>query len=1671
MLLLIGQTILGPIGMISASADVVSPTTQEASQICDDTTTDEDGATTGDTAQVVTSGDTAGVESGEGVVPECLKAGAQQGFAPFAAVKAPIQIDNLEIGTGDKAAEFINGKYHLDVDKNNLLAQYYLSFDFTLPENHTSNPGDYFEFEVDPAAFELTQENGIIEDGGTKIADFTIETTGKITITFSDAIAGGAPVDNGRFSHAWALVANAQKGDLVTDYVFNIDGAKTFTLAVDNPGGKPLDKSSLGVIGDVNEKNPTAVKWQVDVNTDTKDISSLSLEDILTVVPGSIIVIELEPQITGNPKEGTDTGGWSYKNNDNNFPINFDNSKKAYRITYETEITDAQREAAITSGTRISNTATLGTEFDSANQSVTFDKPISKSAGNYTHTGAAGGLIEWTIKVNADGRDISGGVTVKDTLTLTGEDSADGNRMKIDGNPVITPAVVSNSFIEQADGTFTVTFVPAAANKTAEHTITYTTKDTVVDQSYKVSNKAELWYGNAISGSAAYDAKPEPNNVSVNHRMLTKTGQTGDAIDYLAKTIDWTVNFNASGYSGLNPVVITDTFDSDGKYFRMYKDEFETKNTALMNDFTLAPLDGKSWSNENDGKGDYTSDGFKLEANKIINQSVSFTYPTHFDSTVDYTNNTITNGVGVVWKKDGQEYKNDTSFSSTFNTFTANNGKKTGVYNPIDKTVEWELDVNYKEHTLPTAKIVDSFGDKQTMATVDKNTIKVELLDMAATPTVNSDFLNYTVTGTGPAGNYTGFELNFGETINKAYRVTYTTKYNEQFIGEFSDQANKAKNTAKFTSEGDKVTDYDTSDLNTSPGVTNAGEYFKKEGRDIANKDYLEWKFAFNKSQSHIKTGSTIEDILNDGQVLVEDFTGLTLDSLIRAGRGTFEIKKRTYTRNGNNFSNSLGLPLTQAEVDELFKIEIAEDKKSFMITLKRDIDHEYEISYVTNISAAISDKLSNEYTYKFNGTKTDTEKITTDVTYQWNDASGSLRTYTLKLNKKDAVDGTKLEDVEFELYINVGANSTLVKSGKTDEHGVIDFGTIKYGNYTLKETNPKTGYSNLFQVGSDPALKSEYTFQTTGTGAAQNISLEIKNTLKQGDVIITKQDADTKEKLSGAVFEIYHDNNGVKGNIVITVPTGTDGTVTVPLPPGNYIAVEKTPPAGYAPPENNLFKFTIDLNPDSDKIVTVENKIKPGSVIFEKVDSRTGDGLSGAEFNILDVNDEVVHSFTTETAGKYSISDFRPGKYKLVETKAPAGYQKTTSVTNFEISLNPTETVFVPKVENTAIPVDIMIKKIDDNTKAGIEGAKFTLTGPNPDNTVNRTIITEEDGTVNVGKLPPGEYVLTETEAPAGYELPANQVTTFTVEVANTEDKLSHTQTVENTAIPGDMVIKKFDKNNVTQLLASAEFQVKDSAGEPVKNSTGDTITVTTDVNGKAEVKGLAPGDYTLVETKAPTGYYKLTQPVPFTIKVNQKEALELSVGNIKIPPYIPGNPGTPGEPSSPGTPGEPGNPEKPIDPNKPGDKEEPNKPVDPIKPDDKENPNKPGNPDVPGTPDEPGNQGNPGNPGTPGESTPNPKDPSNVGAGNEQGEGGKPGKDNTAKDPNASVHGSGGENAEGGLLGKDGKPNSQVANSGGEKATLPQTGEQSMLYMMIFGFALILMGGVMVACRKTNE
>ncbi len=164
-----------------------------------------------------------------------------------------------------------------------------------------------------------------------------------------------------------------------------------------------------------------------------------------------------------------------------------------------------------------------------------------------------------------------------------------------------------------------------------------------------------------------------------------------------------------------------------------------------------------------------------------------------------------------------------------------------------------------------------------------------------------------------------------------------------------------------------------------------------------------------------------------------------------------------------------------------------------------------------------------------------------------------------------------------------------------------------------------------------------------------------------------------------------------------------------------------------------------------------------------------------------------------------------------------------------------------------------------------------------------------------------------------------------------------------------GALQVIKVDAADPAQTLAGAEFKLIDKSGTRAPRIG------TTDGMGELRFANLLYGDYVLEETKAPEGYVIDRAMYDVTIDgttVDGTKTVVVTVTNNRTSPPDPGNPGNPGNPSDPGNPGDPGSPIDPGDPGDPGDPQPPGNPGDPAGGD----PVTPTDPADPAEPEEPG-------------------------------------------------------------------------------------------------------------------
>jgi hypothetical protein len=269
--------------------------------------------------------------------------------------------------------------------------------------------------------------------------------------------------------------------------------------------------------------------------------------------------------------------------------------------------------------------------------------------------------------------------------------------------------------------------------------------------------------------------------------------------------------------------------------------------------------------------------------------------------------------------------------------------------------------------------------------------------------------------------------------------------------------------------------------------------------------------------------------------------------------------------------------------------------------------------------------------------------------------------------------------------------------------------------------------------------------------------------------------------------------------------------------------------------------------------------------------------GLSGpADYSVCDDGDGDVDPTAGSieidgvVAGDYTVSIQPPADYELAgEVPAtlhvePGGLASLVVTFRPVATVAPTETATevpteVPTEAPTATPTEeptpqpvpgsLAISKFDAADNATLlPGACFAIAGP--DGASHEACDDDNDGVTRFDGLVPGDWSIHETRAPDGYAEGPDQ----TVTVAEGEEA---TAVVADEALPpqtGTLVVTKVDAADGSTPLGGACFTVTASEATPTDGTPGEQCD--DDGDGTVRFEGLAPGEYTVKETRAPDGY-----------------------------------------------------------------------------------------------------------------------------------------------------------------------------------------------------------------------
>ena len=373
----------------------------------------------------------------------------------------------------------------------------------------------------------------------------------------------------------------------------------------------------------------------------------------------------------------------------------------------------------------------------------------------------------------------------------------------------------------------------------------------------------------------------------------------------------------------------------------------------------------------------------------------------------------------------------------------------------------------------------------------------------------------------------------------------------------------------------------------------------------------------------------------------------------------------------------------------------------------------------------------------------------------------------------------------------------------------------------------------------------------------ADDKSLLTANLVGNGGLEVIKK-SENGNVLQGAGFKLMQNGADVRG---IQETDGNGRTVFNDLAPGQYDLVEVKAPTGHVISHANT---KVTVNAGTTSTIEVSNEVIKGKIQVLKVDEETGQPLKGAEFELKNkATGKVVEKLVTGEDGK-ALSSLHPfGEYVLQETKAPDKY--TLNGQEYFATISEHMQTIEVTAKNRIIKGKIAVEKSDSEFEdLKLQGVEFEIS--NEEGNVVDKLVTDEKGKATSKLLNYGKYFLKETKT-----LPTHILNPKIYEVNITEDGKVYNYDIKNDVIKGKVQIVKVDKENEEVPVKGAIFDVIATNVFGVK--TGTVVdTVTTDKNGFAFTKDLRAGDYKIVETKAPEGYWHSEKEYPVSIKENGK-------------------------------------------------------------------------------------------------------------------------------------------------------------------------------------------------------
>ncbi|QWT17586.1 hypothetical protein KPC83_07080 [Collinsella sp. zg1085] len=457
-----------------------------------------------------------------------------------------------------------------------------------------------------------------------------------------------------------------------------------------------------------------------------------------------------------------------------------------------------------------------------------------------------------------------------------------------------------------------------------------------------------------------------------------------------------------------------------------------------------------------------------------------------------------------------------------------------------------------------------------------------------------------------------------------------------------------------------------------------------------------------------------------------------------------------------------------------------------------------------------------------------------------------------VRIHKKTADNQTPLAGAKFAIYAAEdivapdghleAAKEQLIAECSSDEHGIAEAAGLPLGSgeahYTLIEHTSPQGY-----VAPNEAIPFTLSWQNDKTELVLT-ELELKNSPNQLRIKKTLQDSSTP--LANTHFELWRAEDEIQeipqaGLGAIALRVNNEGAKDVQL--RKNLDAEKADIQLELPEGYQLQVFDAY---DVGSLLTHQDHIAPGTyhgVLLHHAQTIELEQLQTLQFEAGKRYLVVVHEGLLELEAR--CTTIEPEAHALrCDDERMLWHANDLTPGSYTLSINGTD------CGNCDILPSL-------TTYATSDAQHITLVSKLlHQNASLLHMVTDEHGIASIERLKPGTYHLEEVEAPPGYLISGERLTLHVDERGYIEGEAQHQVHVAN-----DMTKVELSKRDAQTetLIEDAKLELFDEAGTCIDRWTSELHA--------HHIDALAPGKYTLVETKAPQSH-EVAQPLLFEVK-----------------------------------------------------------------------------------------------------------------------------------------------------------------------------------------------------------